>query len=140
MRLIGHVMSTWSELIETTCPVWDKTCLCTLLVPSSEISFLESIKGDMESLRPEFAFYAIKIKFPMTDTVIFPISEVCTRGVTLESLWQQYCHLSQNTQLATDFGFSGPFFAKCNSFLQTISLSIKTHCPQKRNPVLTRSS
>ena len=37
----------------------------------------------MESLRPEFAHYASKNKCARTDTAFFPISQVCTRGVTL---------------------------------------------------------
>ena len=39
-------------------------------------------------------------------------------------------------QLATEFGYSGCFFAKCNSFLQTIPPSLKTDCPQKTKLVL----
>ena len=32
------------------------------------------------------------------------------------------------------------FFAQCNSFLQIIPPSLKTNSPQKRKPVLTRST
>ena len=46
----------------------------------------------------------------------------------------------EHTQLATDSGYYGPFLAKCNSFLQIIPPSIKTNCPKKRKPVLTRST
>ena len=37
----------------------------------------------MESLRPEFALYGSKNKCARTDTALFPISQICTRGVTL---------------------------------------------------------
>ena len=37
----------------------------------------------MESLNPEFALYGSKTKCARTDTVSFPLLEVCTRGVTL---------------------------------------------------------
>ena len=48
-------------------------------------------------------------------------------------IWSDPVNLSinQNVQL---------LFAKCNSFLQTIPPSLKTHWPQKRKPVLTRST
>ena len=39
---------------------------------------------DMESLNPEFALYGSRNKCARTDTVSFPISEVCTRRMTLK--------------------------------------------------------
>ena len=44
---------------------------------------LEYMKGDMECRNPEFALYVCKNNCARTDTVFFPISEVCTRGETL---------------------------------------------------------
>ena len=40
----------------------------------------------MESLNPEFALYGRTNKCARTDSVFFPISEVCTRGVTLATI------------------------------------------------------
>ena len=51
-----------------------------------------------------------------------------------------FSRLNHKSQLATEFSYSGCFFANCNSFLQTIPPSLKTECPQKRKPVLTRST
>ena len=62
-----------------------------------------------------------------------------TPGVVRAFLQTALLLIDLVTQLATEFGYSGSFFAKCNSFLQTIPPSLKTDCPQKRKPVLTRS-
>ena len=44
---------------------------------------MEFVKGDMEILNMDFSVYGSKIKCARTDTVFFPMSEGCTRGVTL---------------------------------------------------------
>ena len=51
------------------------------------------IKGDMESTNPEFALYGNKNRCERTDTVFFPISQICTKGVTLSncSFLSQLC-------------------------------------------------
>ena len=41
------------------------------------------LQGDMESLNPEFSLYGRKNKCCVTNTVFFPISQVCTWWVTL---------------------------------------------------------
>ena len=38
----------------------------------------------MDSLNPEFALYEHNNECARTDTVFFPISQVCTRGVTFK--------------------------------------------------------
>ena len=45
---------------------------------------LEDIKGDMESLNPEFALHGSKNESTRTDTVFFPLSEVCKNVVSFE--------------------------------------------------------
>ena len=65
---------------------WDKICCSILILPSSQSKLLEYIKWDMDSLSLEFALYGSKNKCARTDTVFFPISQVCTRGVTLTKL------------------------------------------------------
>ena len=44
----------------------------------------EGTNGDMKTLNPELALYCSKNKCARTDTVFFPIYEICTRVVTLE--------------------------------------------------------
>ena len=51
----------------------------------------------MESLNPEFALNDIKNKCARTDTIFFPISQVCTRGVTLHLPLPCSCHNSPAT-------------------------------------------
>ena len=41
-------------------------------------------RGDIMSIYPKLALYSSKNKCARTDTVFFPISQVCTRGVTLK--------------------------------------------------------
>ena len=41
------------------------------------------IKGDIKSIYPDLAFYSSKNECARTDIVFFPISQVCSRGVTL---------------------------------------------------------
>ena len=41
----------------------------------------------MESLDPEFALYDSKNKGSRTDTALFPISQICIRGVTLSDTY-----------------------------------------------------
>ena len=38
----------------------------------------------MESLYPEFALYGSKNKCARTGTTLFPVAQICTRGVTVK--------------------------------------------------------
>ena len=58
----------------------DKTCPCTLILASSQGSLLGYIRGVIKSIYPELALYGSKNEGATTDTVFFPISQVCTRG------------------------------------------------------------
>ena len=48
-------------------------------------------------------------------------------------------HLKDDTQLAPDFGCSGPIIVKCKCFLQKILPSLKTDYHKKRKTVLISS-
>ena len=61
----------------------NKTCPSTLILASSQSYFLGYIRVDMESIYPEFALYGDTNERARTDTVFFPISQVCPRGVSL---------------------------------------------------------
>ena len=61
----------------------DKTCPSTLILASSQGKLLGYIIGYIKSIYPELALYGSKNECARTDTVLFPISQVCTRGETI---------------------------------------------------------
>ena len=61
----------------------DKTCPSTLILASSQGLLHGQIRGDIRSIQPELALYGSNNRCARTDTVLLPISQVCTRGVTL---------------------------------------------------------
>ena len=61
----------------------DETCPSTLILASSQGQLLGYIRGDIKSIYLELALDGSNNKCARTDTVFLPISQVCTRGVTL---------------------------------------------------------
>ena len=61
----------------------DKTCPSTFILAPSQGYLLWYIRGDIKSIYTKLALYGSKNECARNDTVFFPISQVCTRGVTL---------------------------------------------------------
>ena len=96
------------HLFRVILPRWETALLPWDLLCSPRTGGVDKIRIDIATYRPN--------RHIGTDSV------KSRPGQTIENY----------SQLATEFGYSGSFFAKCNSFLQNVPPSLKTDCPQKR--------
>ena len=82
MRVLWHVLSTWSEWMKTTCPVWlnmPNHTHFTLLLELTSWVHQGGYKEYISLVRPLWQHN----ECARTATVFFPISQVWARGVTL---------------------------------------------------------
>ena len=91
----GQVLSAWFEGMKTTSPAEQNmlwyTHLSLILMLTSRVP-----QGDMESIDPELALYDSRYYCAKTDTVFFPIYEVCEGTVSLKIWFQQWSVLVGN--------------------------------------------
>ena len=76
----------------------------------------------------------------MSSSAMYPIHYFHIMDSTYFSCYHRFFNVNEPVIPRQQFGYSASFFAKCNSFLLTVSPSLKTDWPQKRKPVLTWST
>ena len=96
------------------------------LSDSYQSLLLEYIRGDKKSLNPKFALYGSKNKCARTDIIFFPLSEICTRVVTL--LVQKWSKINPRKKVRNVWG--GDLFVSVllSAHVKTFSVSCMRDC------------
>ena len=100
----------------------------TLILASSHIYLLEYIKGDMETLNPEFALYGRKNLSARTDTFFFPLSEVHTRGGDTYDIFFKHNQEAYIPEAAKFLHVCGQETCISYVFWQTLTGHLLIHC------------